>query len=100
MTDKHADDCNRAKFTLDQPITYQIEVAGQLSENWSDWMEMIDVRIVDQSDGPPYTTLTGPVDQAALNSLLRRLYYLGYPLISVNCIQPNEEEIIRGLLKD
>lgn len=33
----------------------------------------------------PVTTLTSTVDQAALQSLLRRLYSLGIPLISVIC---------------
>ena len=37
-------------------------------------------------DGRPVTTLTGTLDQAALHGLLRRLYSLGIPLISVNCI--------------
>ena len=32
---------------------------------------------------PPITTLTGEVDQAALHGLLRRLYALGLPLVSV-----------------
>jgi hypothetical protein len=38
-----------------------------------------------ESDGPPVTTLTGTIaDQAALQGLLRWLYSLGLPLISVN----------------
>jgi hypothetical protein len=37
-------------------------------------------------DGLPVTTLTGTVDQAALQSLLRRLYSLGLPLILVICV--------------
>ena len=35
-------------------------------------------------DGRPVTTLSGDMDQAALQGLLRRLYSLGLPLISVN----------------
>jgi hypothetical protein len=38
-------------------------------------------------DGPPVTTLTGALDQAALHGLLRRLYSLGLPLISVNWVE-------------
>jgi hypothetical protein len=37
-------------------------------------------------DGLPVTNLTGTVDQAALLALLRRLYSLGLPLISVDCV--------------
>jgi len=40
----------------------------------------------ERGDGPPITTLTGILDQAALQGLLRRLYALGLPLISVNCV--------------
>jgi len=40
-----------------------------------------------ECDGPPVTTLTGTVDQAALLGLLRRLYSLGPPLISVICVE-------------
>ena len=38
-----------------------------------------------ESEGcnPPVTVLTGNLDQAALQGLLRRLYSLGLPLISV-----------------
>jgi len=40
-----------------------------------------------EGEDPPVTTLTGKLDQAALHGLLRRLYSLGLPLISVNCIE-------------
>ena len=38
-------------------------------------------------DGLPVTFLTGTLDQAALLGLLRRLYSLGLPLISVICLE-------------
>ena len=81
----------RQKITLDQPLIYQIKISGQLSENWSDWMEKMVIEVGCMHDGSPVTTLTGAVDQAALIGLLRRLYYLGFPLISVNCIESHEE---------
>jgi len=83
MNDKHTADCDRSIFTLDQPITYQIQIAGQLSENWSDWIEMLVIRCETDPSGFVTTTLIGSFDQAALIGLLRRLYYVGYPLISV-----------------
>ena len=79
----------RAKTTLTlyQPATYQIVVPGRLQEDWSDWVEMA-VDVEDEGDGPPVTTLTGVVaDQAALQGLLRRLYSLGLPLLSVICVE-------------
>jgi hypothetical protein len=96
MTDKRVDDCDRSIFTLDKSITYQIKIAGQLSENWSDWMEKIDIQIETDRSGFSTTTLTGSIDQAALQGLLRRLYYLGYPLISVNCFQLQEKDSDSG----
>jgi hypothetical protein len=91
MNDKRTDDCDRGIFSLDQPITYQIQIAGQLGGNWSDWIEKQDFRIDTDPSGLTTTTLTGTYDQAALIGLLRRLYSLGFPLISVNCIQPEEK---------
>jgi hypothetical protein len=35
----------------------------------------------------PLTILTGILDQAALQGLLRRLCALGLPLISVTCVE-------------
>ena len=75
------------KLTLDQPIIYQIRVAGHLSAVWSDWAEGVTVTAEMEGGDAPVTTLTGTFDQAALLGLLRRLYYLGLPLISVNCTQ-------------
>ena len=77
----------KQKLTLDRPATYQITVPGELDESWSDWVGGMTVTVKSDSDGLPVTTLTGTVDQAALQGLLRRLYSLGLPLVSVNCIE-------------
>ena len=77
----------RQKLTLDRPVTYQIKVPGELDESWSDWDWKRTVAVESEGDGPPVTTLTGTVDQAALHSLLRRLYSLRLPLISVICAE-------------
>jgi len=79
----------RQKHTLDRPATYQIKVPGLLDESWSDWDRKITITIDSDADGLPVTTLTGKVDQAALQGLLRRLYSMGLPLISVNCVESN-----------
>jgi len=44
------------------------------------------IKVESECDGLPVTILTGTVDQAALQGLLRRLYSLGSPLISVICV--------------
>ena len=75
------------KLTLDRPATYEIKVPGHLDESWTEWNGRMTLRVETENDGPPITTLTGIVDQAALQGLLRRLYSLGLPLISVNCVK-------------
>jgi hypothetical protein len=76
----------KQKLTLDRPATYQIKVPGHLNMSWSDWTGMMTVTAESDSDGLPVTTLSGTIDQAALQGLLRRLYSLGLPLISVICV--------------
>jgi hypothetical protein len=73
------------KLTLDQSVTYQIKVPGELDRSWADWGEQMTITIEIEDDNPPVTCLTGTFDQAALQGLLRRLYGLGLPLISVIC---------------
>jgi hypothetical protein len=80
----------KQKLTLDQPATYQIKVPGHLDESWSDWAGGMTITVESEGDGPPVTTLTGTVDQAALQGLLRRLYSLGLPLLSVNRVDAEE----------
>ncbi len=80
------------KYTLDQRINYQIKISGILSENWIEVIDKMEMSSANDEDGQPVSTLIGMVDQAALQGLLRKLYYLGFPLISVNAIQPHEED--------
>jgi hypothetical protein len=79
------------KLSLDRPATYQIRVPGHLDESWSDWVEGMTITIESEGEGSPVTTLTGILDQAALHGLLRRLYSLGLPLISVNWVECGTE---------
>jgi hypothetical protein len=77
---------DRQRPTLDGPAIYEIKVPGELDEGWTDWDGKMRVAVEREGEGPPITVLTGIVDQAALHSLLRRLYALGLPLISVTCV--------------
>ncbi len=76
----------KLKLALDRPATYQIKVPGHLDESWSEWAGSMAISVERDDDGSPVTILTGAVDQAALQGLLRRLYSLGLPLISVICV--------------
>ena len=71
------------KLTLARPATYQIKVPGHLDESWAAWDGRMTITVEKRADGSYTTMLTGVVDQAALHGLLRRLYRLGLPLISV-----------------
>ena len=75
------------KLTLDHPARYQIKVPGHLDASWTEWVGGLRIVVETDCAGHPITTLTGPVDQAALHGLLRRLYSLGLPLISVIWIE-------------
>jgi len=75
------------RITLSKPATYQIKVPGVLDESWSDWEGEITIIGEKDDDGLPATTLTGTFDQAALQGLLRHLYSMGLPLISVQVIR-------------
>jgi hypothetical protein len=77
---------SKKKLTLDRPVIYQIKVPGKLDEWWADWNGEMTVTVERDDDGLPVTTLTGDLDQAALQGLMRRLYSIGLPLISVICV--------------
>jgi hypothetical protein len=76
----------KLKLTLDRPVTYQIKVPGLLDKSWSGWIGEMKITVKSEGDDLPVTTLTGTFDQAGLQGVLRCLYSLGLPLISVNCI--------------
>ncbi len=80
-------DTAKPKLTLDRPAMYEIKVPGVLDERWADWEREMTMTVEIEGAGTSVTTLTGPVDQAALQGLLRRLYSLGLPLISVNYVE-------------
>ncbi len=80
------------KLTLDQPVTYEVKVPGHLDATWTEWNGRMTLRVEGEGSDPPITILTGTLDQAALHGLLRRLYALGLPLISVICIACGDEE--------
>ena len=75
----------RRKLSL-YPATYQIIVPGHLDANWTEWSDRMTLTTDCQPDGQPITILTGTIDQAALQGLLRHLYALGLPLISVTWV--------------
>jgi len=78
---------NSLKLTLHQPETYQIKFPGTLDALWVDDTSSLSITVEESDDGKPISILTGLMDQAKLQGLLRRLYSLGLPLISVICVE-------------
>jgi hypothetical protein len=73
-----ADWDNRPSAT---PTLYQIRVKGHLHSDWSDWLEGLELTLLDTGE----MLLSGPlVDQAALMGVLNKLGRLNLALISVN----------------
>ena len=83
----------KRKLTLSQPATYQIKVPGEIDVSWSVWAEKMTITVESEDEGPPTTTLTCIVDQAALHGVLRRLYSFGLPLLSVICVEYEKKSI-------
>jgi hypothetical protein len=74
---------------VDEPLVYEIRIAGHLPSRWSAWFEGL--AVAPEPDGT--TRLSGPVaDQAALYGLLKRVRDTGLTLIAVNQIPPKQEQ--------
>ena len=70
------------RLGLDQPAIYQVRVQGELDEDWSDWLNDLEIHV---DEG--VTTLMGRVaDQPALHGLLVKRRDLGLPLLSVEYV--------------
>lgn len=72
---------------MDEPAVYEIEVLGWINERCTDWFEGMSITLGGDNEGDGFTTLVGTVaDQAALLSVLQRLFALGLPLLQVKRI--------------
>jgi hypothetical protein len=59
----------------------EIQVKGQLSSRWSEWLEGLEVKLLENGE----MILYGPiVDQSALMGVLNKLSCLNLTLLSVN----------------
>ena len=70
------------------PEPYEIRIMGHLDQRWAVWFEGLSITLEDNG----VTLLTGPVDQAALHGLLRKVRDLGIPLISVARVRPSQAD--------
>lgn len=75
--------CSGARF-------FEIRVKGQLNNGWSEWLEGLQVKLLDNGE----MILFGPIiDQAALMGVLNKISHLNLTLLSVNGMKTiNPEE--------
>ena len=63
---------------------YQIRVQGWVGKRWAHWFEGMSMSHIEIEGHAPSTLLTGPVaDQAALRSLLAKIWDLNLTVMSV-----------------
>ncbi len=73
--------------TGSQEGNFEIHVKGQLDESWSDWLEGLEVKLLDNGE----MILFGHIgDQAALMGTLNKLYRLNLTLLSVSEVDQNK----------
>lgn len=65
-----------------------IRVRGQLSDQWRDWFDNMDIQLLDNGE----MILSGAIpDQSALMGILNKLNRLNLTLLSVNEVNRNQE---------
>ena len=75
------------RLLLDTPATYRIRLQGFLDATWSSVLGNLTISVESATDRTPMTILTGRVaDQAELIGALNNVYDLGYPILSVECL--------------
>jgi hypothetical protein len=63
---------------------FEIRVKGHLDDSWSDWLEGLEMKLLDNGE----MTLSGHIrDQAALMGILNRLNGLNLTLLSLNAVK-------------
>lgn len=60
---------------------FEIHVRGHLDDSWSDWLEGLEVKLLDNGEMILYGHIG---DQAALMGVLNKLYRLNLALLSVS----------------
>ena len=66
---------------------FEIRVKGHLDDSWSDWLEGLEVKLLDNGEMILSGTL---VDQAALMGVLNKLNRLNLTLLSVSQVNPSD----------
>ena len=82
------DTCEKKESLMSGRCFMEIRVKGQLSNEWSDWFENMNLRLLENGE----MILSGVIpDQAALMGMLNKLNRLNLTLLSVNEVSRNQE---------
>ena len=70
---------------------YVIKIKGIIEDNWSDWLNGIQITTDLSGQGEPVTTLAGSFpDQSALRGVLNKLWDMNATIILVKRSDPEE----------
>ena len=73
--------CEKKQLSGSRCCLMEIRVKGQLSDQWRDWFENMELRLLENGE----MILSGEIpDQAALMGILNKLNRLNLTLLSVN----------------
>ena len=87
-------DIYRPSAGLFEPATYRISILGTLDKNWSDYCGGMTIEHDIVLNQYPMTILTGLLtDQSALIGVINSLYDMGYPILSVECVEAGKLRI-------
>jgi hypothetical protein len=90
MKNRNSENGNENKSILSSSTHggfFEIHIKGHLDESWSDWLEGLEVKLLDNGE----TMLSGHIrDQAALMGILNRLYSLNLVILSMNEVNQNK----------
>ena len=83
----------RKVFKLETPATYRIRVQGSIDPTWSDLIAGMRIATDSSTGEETVTTLVGSLaDQAALAGVLKAIYDMRIPLLSVENLNETIEE--------
>lgn len=84
---------SRKEFKIETPATYRIRVQGHIDPEWSELIGDMSITTDSTIDRNPVTNLVGYlIDQAALSGLLKALYELRIPILSVEDLDEKTEK--------
>ena len=79
---------HRPSASMFEPATYRICIQGTLDKKWSDYCCGMTIEHTLVLQEYPVTILTGLLtDQSALVGVINTLYDLGYPILTVECVE-------------